>query len=94
MKKNQKCFKFSCSLRGDLADFVDQKASGLGISRSAYIAMCIAQVRQAEEAQPRINLMMESISSLIQGYVDGTLPADVAQVKMKELEATFPELKK
>ena len=94
MENKQKCSKFSCSLRGDLAEFVDQKAATFGISRSGYIAMCVSQVKQAEEEKPRIYALMESFSGLVNGYVDGSLPPDVAQVRLQELEAAFPEIKK
>lgn len=92
--QNRKSTKFSCSLRSDLVEWIDQKARELGVSRSGYIAMCVTQYKQALDVQPKLNGLMDSISTLVNGYTSGSLPPDVAQMKLAELDAQYSEFRK
>ena len=94
MNGREKATKFSCSLRPELSSWVDSKRQALGISRSAYIAMCLSQMKQAEEEKPRVENLVSSVTSLINGYMSGDVPQDVAQVKISELETELQALKK
>lgn len=93
-KNVKKSIKVAVSLRADLVEWVDQKAQEMGLSRSGYLAMCITQYKQALEVQPKLNGLMESVTSLVNGYVDGSLPPDVAQMKLAELEDQYAEFRK
>jgi len=93
-KNVKKSVKVAVSLRADLVEWVDMKAQEMGLSRSGYLAMCITQYKQALEVQPKLNNLMESVASLVNGYVDGSLPPDVAQMKLAELDAQYPEFRK
>jgi len=86
--------KFTISLRSDLVEWVDQKAQEMGLSRSGYIAMCVTQYRNALDVQPKLNGLMESVTSLVNGYVDGSLPPDLAQMKLAELDSQYSEFRK
>jgi len=93
-KNPKKSVKVAVSLRSDLVEWVDQKAQEMGLSRSGYLAMCITQYKQALEVQPKLNGLMESVTSLVNGYVDGSLPPDVAQMKLAELDSQYSEFRK
>lgn len=93
-KSVKKSVKVAVSLRADLVEWVDMKAQEMGLSRSGYLAMCITQYKQALDIQPKLNGLMESVTSLVNGYVDGSLPPDVAQMKLSELETQYSEFRK
>lgn len=86
--------KISLSLRSDLYDWVEKSADELGISRSGFIAMCVTKFRESQQLMPSLNGMMESFTTLVNMYVEGDLPHDVAQMKLDELEAQYKSLKK
>lgn len=89
-----KAIKIAVSLRADLVEWVDQKARELGVSRSGYISMCVTQYKQALDVQPKLNGLMDSITTLVNGYTSGSLPPDVAQMKLAELDAQYSEFRK
>lgn len=89
-----KASKITVSLRPDLVDWVDSKAHELGITRSGYIAMCITQYKTALEVQPRINDLMQSITNVMNGYADGSIPPDQAQIRLAEIDAQYSDLKR
>lgn len=92
--QNRKSTKFSCSLRNDLLEWVDEKAHEIGVSRSGYIAMCVTQYKNALEVQPQLNNLMSSLSNVMNGFADGSIPPDQAQMRLAELDTQYSALKK
>jgi len=92
--QNRKSTKFSCSLRNDLLEWVDEKAHEMGVTRSGYIAMCVTQYKQAIEVQPQLNNLMNSLSNVMTGFANGTLTVDQAQMRLVDLDAEYSALKK
>lgn len=92
-KMKPKATKVAVSLRSDLVDWIDSKAQEMGISRSGYISMCITHYKQALEVQPRLNGLMDSLASVMNGFADGSLPVDQAQMRLAEIDAQYSDLK-
>lgn len=92
--QNRKATKFSCSLRSDLVEWVDEKAHEMGVSRSGYIAMCVTQYKQSLEVQPQLSNLMNSLSNVMTGFANGTLTVDQAQMRLVDLDAEYSALKK
>ena len=93
-KSKSNAIKFSASLRPDLLEWVDEKAHEMGVSRSAYIAMCVTQYKQALEIQPQLNGLMGSLSNVMNGLANGTLSVDQAQMRLVDIDAEYSSLKK
>lgn len=84
----------SCSLRKDLMDYVDRRASEIGISRSGFISMCVSEKMKNEDMLPRVNAVMDSFSNLVNNFCDGKISNDQAQMQIDDLNFQINQMKK